>query len=106
MAAKRKTPDPEPFADFESEASKASQRKVNCGMGRLLQDLELESAVEELGGELAPVLRRALANRDLTANGILAALKGKLDASWNIPSTPTIQRHRKGQCYCERSASE
>ena len=102
----RPTPQPDPFGDFEATASKASLRKSYCGVGRLLQDLESDSAIHELGGELAPVLRRALANKDLTANGILAALKTKLDVSWNLPSTPTLQRHRKGQCYCERNESK
>lgn len=73
----------------EVESLSANHKRRGCGMNKLLASLELDARrhVEE-----------ALARDDITSTGLEAALRNRLGE--RVPSSFTIQRHRRGSCYC------
>lgn len=80
------------FDDFEDDAKAQSHayRKRGCAVGILLSTLEETDALS---------VTKALDNERLTSTAIEAALKPRVAADL-LPSSYTINRHRKGTCTC------
>lgn len=68
---------------------------MSCGIARLM---------ERQPAAARKAIEAALANPDVTANGLRAALSSKGIPDEEIPGAHTIQRHRKRECGCGKKA--
>lgn len=80
------------FADEAEKASREGYPSRGCAVGRLLGQLD-----PDLRAEVLHVLRD---RPEITAPAIRKALS-KYDTSVSLPSSYTIQRHRREVCSCE-----
>lgn len=80
----------ESFADDAKTVASANRRR-DCLVGALLKRLDDADAQE---------VRAALARPELTGTAIHQALKTRVSTD-TLPSSHTIQRHRRGGCGCE-----
>lgn len=90
------------WGTFAETAQQASRGASGCGVGKLIDMMRMAESLgdRELPKGAADSLVTAMANPDITANGIIRALQARLDVSWSIPRVATFQRHRKGACGC------
>lgn len=87
---------------FGDAAVAASRRETKCGVGKLITTMLAGEENGELPKGAADAVIKALANPDVTASGLITALKHRLGEhdGWPIPASQTIQRHRKQSCGC------
>jgi hypothetical protein len=104
MAVKRKV-QANDWSTFEQEAQANSGRPVGCGVHRLIADIRhcIDMGEDWLEGA-DTMITQAIANKNITANALRSALDARLgNDGFKIPSTETVQRHRKGSCSCPKA---
>lgn len=83
---------------LEEEAKASGARKPRCGVAVLLEILG-----NDFGQGAVTSVQRTLDNVRLTSSSIHKALEARVTPS-DLPSTYTLQRHRRGNCTCKETA--